>query len=188
MSARLGLNATCRSNCIPRRLRFPADLSERVDELSHAAHVADRAVRRISAAAHAGAQGRQGRSWRRQIVDQGRDQRPANQAASRDARGGRGADDARDRRAASVAGSDDGVLVQPLQRFRRQRPRPYLDRLVRGDCDSAAYVRQVPRRCSARPRIIRRCCSTSTTGRTPRPAVPARRASSRASTKTTRAS
>ena len=76
--------------------------------------------------------------------EQRRDQGRANPAANRDARGGRGADDARDRRAAAVAGSDDRILVQSLQYFRRQGPRQHLDRRVRGDCDSAAYVRQVP--------------------------------------------
>ena len=66
--------------------------------------------------------------------------------------------------------------------------RHHLDRRVRGGRDSAAYDRHAFASCSARPRIIPRCSSTSTTGRTPRPAVPARRASSRESTRTTRAS
>ena len=83
---------------------------------------------------------------------------------------------ARDRKSAPVAGSDERLLVQPLQRFRGQGTLPSVDGRVRGRGNQAAHAVAASAICWARRQSIRRCCSPiSTTGRTRRPTRPARR-------------
>ena len=65
---------------------------------------------------------------------------------------------------AAASGSDDRLLVQPLQRLPQQRYRPNLHSSVRAGRHSRPCARQVSRPLAREPRSIRRCWFISITG------------------------
>ena len=70
---------------------------------------------------------------------------------------------------AATRGSAGRLLVQPLQRLRRQGPDARLRHVVRARCHPPACPGQLPQDARGRGVRARRCCSTSTTGSTPIP-------------------
>ena len=91
--------------------------------------------------------------------------------AAKEARGRRGAvrteDPARRLQRAPARGSDDRLLVQPLQRRSPARARRSSTSPSTSATRSARTCSASSAICSARPRRARRCCSISTTGRAP---------------------